>query len=109
MTNPTDYATIIWIIYIINLFINILFTIKEIGINNLFPIGLIFLLIHGMLMMFLSLENYTLVNIHLINTLMNLPFDIKTLFYLPAQVILTCSIFTVNRRSFSKIKIEEEN
>lgn len=104
-----DINSILWIIYIINLFINILFTIKEIGINNFFPIGLMFLLVHGVLMMFLSIENYTLVNIPFVNNLIELPFDIKTLFYIPAQVTLTCSIFTVNRRCFSKIKREEDN
>lgn len=104
-----DINSILWIIYMVNLFTNILFTIKEIGINNFFPIGLMFLLVHCMLMMFLSLENYTLVNIPFVNTLMKLPFDIKTLFYIPAQVILTCSIFTVNRKCFSKIKKEEDN
>lgn len=107
LKDRVDINSILWIVYIVNLFINILFTIREIGINNFFPIGLIFLLIHGALMMFLSLENYTLVNIPFINILIELPFDIKTLFYIPAQVTLTCSIFTVNRRCFSKIKKED--
>lgn len=104
-----DINSILWIIYTVNLFINILFTIKEIGINNFFPVGLMFLLVHGVLFMFLSLENYTVVNVPFINSLIELPFDIKTLFYIPAQIILTCSIFTVNRRCFSKIKKEEDN
>lgn len=104
-----DVNSVLWIIYIVNLFINILFTIKEIGINNFFPIGLMFLFVHGALTMLLSIENYTLVNIPFINSLMGFPFDIKTLFYIPAQVILTCSIFTVNRRCFSKIENEEDN
>lgn len=106
LKDRVDINSILWITYIVNLFINILFTIKEIGINNFFPIGLMFLLVHGVLMMFLSLDNYTLVNIKFVNNLIELPFDIKTLFYIPAQVTLTCSIFTVNRRCFSKIKEE---
>lgn len=108
LKNRMDIQSILWIVYIVNLFINILFTIKEIGINNFFPIGLLFLFIHGILMMFLSLENYTIVNVPFINFFLELPFDIKTMFYLPAEVILTCSIFTVNRRCFSKIKKEYE-
>lgn len=102
-----DSLAMLWIIYIINIFLNILYTIKDIGINNFFPIGLLFLFIHGSLMMFLSLSNYTIVNVPLINFIEELPFDILTSFYLPAQVILTCSIFTVNRKCFSKIPKED--
>lgn len=104
-----DIAAILWIIYIVNIFLNILFTIKDIGINNFFPIGLLFLFIHASLMMFMSLENYTIVNVTFINVLNVLPFDIKSIIYLPAQVTLTCSIFTVNRMSFSKIGKEDNN
>ena len=107
LKNKITLDCILWIIYIINLFINLLFTIKEIGLNNLFPIGLIFLLIHGFILMFLSLENYISVNVYFINILTTLPFDIKTMFYIPAQTILTCSIFTVNRRCFSKVEKED--
>jgi len=102
-----DILAILWIIYIVNLFLNILFTIKDIGLNNFFPIGLLLLFIHGSLMMFLSLQDYTIVNVPFINFLEELPFDVKDMFYLPAQVVLTCSIFTVNRRCFSKIKKED--
>lgn len=107
LKDKIDIIAILWIIYTTNIFLNILFTIKDIGVNNFFPIGLIFLFIHSSLMMFLFLENYTIVNIPFVNFLQELPFDIRTMFYLPAQVILTCSIFTVNRKSFSKIKHEE--
>ena len=103
----TDISAILWIIYTVNIFLNILFTIKDIGINNFFPIGLIFLFVDAVIMMFLSLENYTIVNIPFINLLQELPFNINIMFYLPAQVILTCSIFTVNRRSFSKIRKDD--
>lgn len=106
LKEKTDINAILWCIYITNIFINLLFTIKEIGINNFFPIGLIFLFIHASLMMFIGLEDYIILNIPFINYLVELPFDVKTLFYLPAQVILTCSIFTVNRSAFSKIKDE---
>ena len=108
LKSKIDITAILWIIYTINIFLNILFTIKDIGINNFFPIGLLFLFIHSALMMFLSLENYTIVNIPFVNFLQELPFDIKTMFYLPAQVILTCSIFTVNRLHVSKIKSEDK-
>ena len=107
LKNQLDIPAILWIIYFINIFISILFTIKEIGLNNLFPIGLIFLFIHASLIMLFSLEDYTIINIPLVNFLQELSFDIKTAVYLPAQVILTCSIFTVNRRSFSKIPKED--
>lgn len=103
-----DITAILWIIYTVNIFLNILFTIKDIGINNFFPISLLFLFVHSSLLMFLSLEHYTIVNIPFVNFLQELPFDIKTMFYLPAQVILTCSIFTVNRRHFSKIQNEDK-
>lgn len=105
--NVTIYS-ILWTTFITNLFINILFTIKEIGLNNLFPIGLLFLFIYGSSIMFMQLENYVSININFINFLNNLSFDITYIFYIPAQTILTCSIFTVNRRCFSRIKQDEE-
>ena len=102
-----DLLAILWIIYTVNLFINILFAIKEIGLNNFFPIGLLGLFIYSSLTMFLALEDYTIVNVPFINSLANIPFNISLAFYIPAQIILTCSVFTVNRRCFSKIKNEE--
>lgn len=102
-----DALSILWIIYTVNLFLNILFSIKEVGLNNFFPIGLLILFIYSSLTMFLSLENYTIVNVPFINFLAELPFNIILAFYIPAQIILTCSVFTVNRRCFSKIKNEE--
>jgi len=103
-----DISSILWVIFIINLFINILFTIKEIGLNNFFPIGLLLLLMYSVSMMFVSLPNYININVPFIDFLIELPFDIKWAFYLPAVVVLTCSIFTVNRRSYSKINRDEE-
>lgn len=108
LKNDTDIISILWIIFISNLFINILFTIKEIGINNLFPIGLLFLFIHGICLMFIGLENYVSFSINLVDIINNLPFNILHVFYIPSQVILTCSVFTVNRRCFSKIKQDEQ-
>ena len=102
-----DINAILWTIYTVNLFINILFTIKDIGINNFFPIGLIFLFIHSSLMMFMSLEHYVSTSVQFIEILKELPFDIKHAVYLPAQTILACSVFTVNRLQFSKIKKED--
>ena len=102
-----DILAILWIMYTVNLFINILFAIKEIGLNNFFPIGLIGLFIFSALTMFLALENYTIVNVPFINSLANFPFNVSLAFYIPSQIILTCSVFTVNRRCFSKIKNEE--
>lgn len=107
LNNKFNYIAILWILYISNLFINILMTIKEIGINNFFPISLLFMFIYGAFSMILYLENYVDINIPLVNILSNLPFDIRLMFYLPSEVIMTCSIFTVNRRSYSKKK--EEN
>ena len=100
--------SILWTTFITNLFINILFTIKEIGLNNLFPIGLLFLFIYGSCLMFMELGNYVSVNMNFVNFLDNLSFDIRYIFYIPAQTILTCSVFTVNRKCFSKIKQDEE-
>jgi hypothetical protein len=108
LKDKIDSISILWIIYITNIFLNALFTIKDIGINNFFPIGLLFLFIHGSLMMFLSLENYTIINIPFVNYLVELPFDIKASIYIPAQIIMTCSIFTVNRKIFSRIHLEDK-
>lgn len=102
-----NFSVLLWITFITNLFINILFTIKEIGINNFFPIGLLFLFIYGAFIMIYNIENYVTVNLDFINIINNLPFDLRYVFYIPAQVTLTCSIFTVNRRVFSKIKNED--
>jgi hypothetical protein len=107
MKSTMDAYAILWFIYMNNIFVNIIFTIKDIGINNFFPIGLFFLFIHGSLLMFLKLDSYTIVNVPFINFLNQLSFDIKTIFYLPAQVILTCSVFTVNRKSYTKIPKED--
>jgi hypothetical protein len=103
----TDVNALLWTTYIVNIFLNILFTIKDIGINNFFPIGLLILFIHGSLMMFLGIENYTTINVPFINFLQQLPFNVKAITYVPAQVILTCSVFTVNRMSFSSIGKEK--
>lgn len=103
-----DTSSILWVIFIINLFINILVTIKEIGLNNFFPIGLLLFLMYGIAMMFISLPNYLNISVPFIDFLIQLPFDIKSAFYLPAIVVLTCSIFTVNRRCYSKINRDEQ-
>lgn len=108
LKNETDILAILWIMFSVNLFINILFTIKEIGINNFFPIGLLLMFIYGIAMMFIYLPNYLTTNVRFIDILIQLPFDIKWVFYLPSQVVLTCSIFTVNRKCFSKIKIDSK-
>lgn len=108
LKSKMDFTVILWTIYSINLFLNILFTIKEIGINNLFPIGLLFLFAHSIIITILNIENYVSINIYLIDILEELPFNIKATFYLPAEVIITSSIFTVNRRSFSNYKELEQ-
>lgn len=107
LKEKTDVLAILWIIFISNLFINILFTIKEIGLNNFFPIGLLLLFMYGIMMMFMSLNNYLNINVNYLEKLNELSFDLKIMFNLPAQVVLTCSIFTVNRRCFSAINKEE--
>lgn len=99
-----DVISFVFILYMINLFLNILFTIKDIGINNFFPIGLLFLFIHASLVMFLNIDLYTIVNIPFIDYMQEMSFNISQIIYIIAQVILTCSIFTVNRMSFSKLK-----
>lgn len=104
----TDVNAILWVLFTTNLFINILFTIKEIGLNNLFPMGLLLLFMFSTCILLSSLDPYLKSNIHFLNLIENLPFDIKNVFYIPAQVVLTCSIFTVNRRCFSKIKQDDE-
>ena len=103
-----NIEAILWVWFSTNLFINILFTIKEIGINNLFPIGLLLLFAFSASLMLTNVGNYVNSNIRLLNFIENLPFDLTHVFYIPAQVVLTCSIFTVNRRCFSKIKQDEE-
>ena len=65
------------------------------------------MLMYGINMLFIELPNYLFVSITALDFLIELPFDIKWVFYLPSLVVLTCSIFTVNRKSYSKIKIEE--
>lgn len=107
LKEKTDMTALLWTIYTVNLFINIIFTIKEIGINNFFPIALLFLFVHSSLMMFTALENYISTSVRFIDFLNELPFDIKQAVYLPAQVILACSVFTVNRLQFSKINKEK--
>lgn len=102
-----DMNALLWTIYTVNLFVNIIFTIKDIGINNFFPIALLFLFIHSSLMMFTSIDNYTSTSVRFIDFFNELPFDIKHAVYLPAQVTLACSVFTVNRMQFSKINKEE--
>lgn len=99
-----DGIAFVFVLYITNLFLNILFTIKDIGINNLFPIGLLILFVHGSITMFLNIDSYTIVNVPFINYLNEIPFNIGTLIYIIGQIVLTCSVFTVNRRSFSKSK-----
>ena len=103
-----NIEALLWVWFSTNLFINILFTIKEIGINNLFPIGLLLLFAFSASLMLTNVGNYINSNIRLLNFIENLPFDLTHVFYIPAQVVLTCSIFTVNRRCFSKIKQDEE-
>ena len=91
-----DIIAMLWIIFITNLFLNIIFTIKEIGINNLFPIGLLLLLVYGINMMFVYLPNYISVNIRFIDIIIGLPLDIKLMFYLhviihlPLHIIYGC-------------------
>lgn len=109
LKNKMDISVILWIIFTTNLFININFTIKEIGINNFFPIGLLLMFIHSISLMFVYLPEYINVNIRFLDFIIELPFDIKHVFYIPSIIVLTCSIFTVNRKCFSKIKNEEEN
>lgn len=108
LKEKADISAILWTWFTINLFINILFTIKEIGLNNLFPIGLLLLFIYSGCLMLTNVSNYTSKNLPLLNFIENLPFNLNYVFYIPAQVVLTCSIFTVNRRCFSKIKQDEE-
>ncbi len=104
-----DIMAILWIIFFINLFLNILFTIKEIGLNNFFPIGLLLLFVYSICLLFLSLNDYLTSSVHAFEVLNELPFSLEWVFYLPAQVVLTCSIFTVNRRCYSKIKNESND
>ena len=108
LKEKADISAILWTWFTINLFINILFTIKEIGLNNLFPIGLLLLFAYSSCLMLTNISNYTNKNLQLLNFIENLPFNLNYVFYIPAQVVLTCSIFTVNRRCFSKIKQDEE-
>lgn len=108
LENKIDVNVILWIIFITNLFINILWTIKEIGINNLFPIGLLFMFMYGISIMVLNLENYVSYNVSILNFINNLSFDLRYAFYIPAQTFLAASVFTVNRKCFSKIKQDEE-
>jgi len=65
-------------------------------------------IVYGAFLMFYSLYDYINVNVAFLNILEEFPFDIRIMFYLPAQVVLTCSVFTVNRRSYSKIKNDSE-
>lgn len=104
----TNIEAILWVLFSTNLFINILFTIKEIGLNNLFPIGLLLLFAFSACLMLTNAQNYVSSNIRLLNVIENLPFNLTSVFYVPAQVVLTCSIFTVNRMCFSKIKQDEK-
>jgi len=104
-----DTLVILWLMYIVNLFINILFTIKEIGINNFFPIGLLLMFISSICAMFIELPNYLISNNNFLDALIELPFNLKWVFYLPSQAVLTCSIFTVNRKVWSKFKDENRN
>lgn len=99
-----DSLAILWVLFIANLFINVIFTIKEIGINNLFPIGLLILFMQGISMLFLNLNNYLNIQINFFDFLNDLPFPLELMFYIPAQVVLTCSIFTVNRKVWSRIE-----
>ena len=99
-----DVLAFIFIIYIVSIFLNILFTIKDIGINNFFPIGLLILFVSASITMFLNIDSYTIVNVSFINYLQEMPFNIGKIFYIISQIVLTCSVFTVNRMSFSKLK-----
>ncbi len=108
LRNKTDYISILFTLYISNLFFNILYTIKDIGFNNFFPIGLFILFISAIFSLFIGVEDYITVNIPFINIINDFPFSLVLMFEMPANVVLACSVFTVNRRMFSKINNEEE-
>lgn len=108
LKDKTNSIAILFTLYISNLFFNILYTIKDIGINNFFPIGLLLLFISSIFSLCIGIENYISVNVSFINIINDFPFSLVLTFEIPANVVLTCSVFTVNRRMFSKINNEEE-
>lgn len=108
LKDKTNSIAILFTLYISNLFFNILYTINDIGINNFFPIGLLLLFISSIFSLCIGIENYINVNVSFINIINDFPFSLVLTFEIPANVVLTCSVFTVNRRMFSKINNEEE-
>lgn len=104
-----DTTAILYTMYFANLFFNILYTIKDIGFNNFYPIGLFLLFISSIFSLFIGIENYINVNVPFINIIVEFPFSLVLMFEIPANVVLTCSVFTVNKKMFSKINDKEKD